>query len=215
MNHHGQLAEAGQLPQMGHQVHISVPGVKRPQIAPERQSVELGIGDGDRLHRERIAFRLARRGGHHQAGELGRLPHRAQLVAVATDLWTGHEIWLSEGKVVDAMRASLSLPGIFKPKRVNGHWLVDGALVNPVPVSVCRALGAEMIIAVNLNADVFGKGNVSGEMDDGLTADEVLTKLGQARRAALSPTATVMRQIFGHGHNAPSVFSVRSSSVSK
>ena len=90
-------------------------------------------------------------------GDLRMDELKTPFVAVATDLWTGHEIWLSEGKVVDAMRASLSLPGIFKPKRVNGHWLVDGALVNPVPVSVCRALGAEMIIAVNLNADIMGK----------------------------------------------------------
>jgi len=82
---------------------------------------------------------------------------RAPFVAVATDLWTGHEIWLHEGKVIDAMRASLSLPGIFRPAKMNGHWLIDGALVNPVPVSVCRALGAQMVISVNLNADIMGK----------------------------------------------------------
>ena len=60
--------------------------------------------------------------------------------------------------VVEAMRASLSLPGVFKPKRVNGHWLVDGALVNPVPVSVCRALGAQMVIAVNSERRHHGQG---------------------------------------------------------
>jgi NTE family protein len=88
---------------------------------------------------------------------------RAPFVAVATDLWTGHEVWLREGKLTDAMRASLSLPGVFKPLRINGHWLVDGALVNPVPVSVCRALGAQMVIAVNLNSDIMGKAH---ERDD-------------------------------------------------
>ena len=82
---------------------------------------------------------------------------KSPFVAAATDLWTGHEIWLREGRVVDAMRASLSLPGVFKPMRLDGHWLVDGALVNPVPVSICRALGAQMTIAVNLNADIMGK----------------------------------------------------------
>lgn len=82
---------------------------------------------------------------------------KCPFVAVSTDLWTGHEIWLRKGKVVDAMRASMSLPGIFRPTRVNSRWLVDGALVNPVPVSVCRALGAQLVIAINLNADIMGK----------------------------------------------------------
>lgn len=88
----------------------------------------------------------------------------APFVAVATDLRTGHEVWLREGRVVDAMRASLSLPGVFKPVYADGRWLLDGALVNPVPVSVCRALGAQMVIAVNLSADIMGRGRaVNGD----------------------------------------------------
>ena len=67
---------------------------------------------------------------------------------------------MSRGRLVDAMRASYALPGIFQPVRINGRWLVDGALVNPVPVSACRALGAELVIAVNLQTDVFGRGTV-------------------------------------------------------
>ena len=74
-----------------------------------------------------------------------------RFVAVATEIGTGHEVWLSRGRVVDAMRASYALPGIFKPMSIDGRWLFDGALVNPVPVSVCRALGARYVIAVNLN----------------------------------------------------------------
>ena len=58
------------------------------------------------------------------------------------------------------MHASYALPGVFKPVCVKGRWLMDGALVNPIPVSVCRALGARIVIAVNLNHDVFGKGSV-------------------------------------------------------
>lgn len=80
--------------------------------------------------------------------------------AVATELGTGHEIWLSSGSLVEAMRASYCLPGVFTPIRVGGRWLVDGALVNPVPVSVCRALGARLVIAVNLGTDTFGRGTV-------------------------------------------------------
>lgn len=80
--------------------------------------------------------------------------------AVATELGTGHEIWLSSGSMVEAIRASYALPGIFTPIRVGGRWLVDGALVNPVPVSVCRAFGARVVIAVNLGADSLGRGTV-------------------------------------------------------
>ena len=77
--------------------------------------------------------------------------------AVATDLGNGREIWLESGPIYEAVRASIALPGIFSPARVNGKWLVDGGLSNPVPVSVCRALGAEVIIAVNLNSDLLGR----------------------------------------------------------
>ena len=76
-----------------------------------------------------------------------------RFVAVATEIGTGHEIWLSRGQLVDAMRASYALPGIFRPVAINGRWLFDGALVNPIPVSVCRALGARYVIAVSLDSD--------------------------------------------------------------
>lgn len=70
---------------------------------------------------------------------------------VATDMVTGHEVWLRRGDLVTAIRASYALPGIFEPVQIDGHWLFDGALVNPVPVNVCRALGADMVIAVTGN----------------------------------------------------------------
>jgi len=77
--------------------------------------------------------------------------------AVATDFVSGREIWLQKGSLLDAVRASTSLPGIFPPVKRAGEWLVDGGLVNPVPVSVCRALGAEIVIAVNLNGDLTSR----------------------------------------------------------
>lgn len=80
--------------------------------------------------------------------------------AVATELATGHEIWLTTGRLVDALRASYALPGVFEPLRLGRRLLVDGALVNPVPVSVCRALGAELVIAVNLASDTLARGTV-------------------------------------------------------
>ena len=81
-----------------------------------------------------------------------------RFAAIATEVGTGHEIWLTRGRLVDALRASYALPGIFPPVRIGGRWLVDGALVNPVPVSAARALGARLVIAVNLNSDLFGRG---------------------------------------------------------
>lgn len=78
--------------------------------------------------------------------------------AVATELDTGHEIWLRRGPLIDVMRASYAMPGIFPPVTLDKKRLVDGALVNPVPVSVCRVMGARLVIAVDLNADILGKG---------------------------------------------------------
>jgi len=77
--------------------------------------------------------------------------------AVATDFATGRELWLQKGSLFDAVRASASLPGIFPPVKIGSQWLVDGGLLNPVPVSVCRALGAEVVIAVNLNGDITSR----------------------------------------------------------
>ncbi len=77
--------------------------------------------------------------------------------AVATDLHRGREVWLRDGRVSDAVRASIALPGLFTPVQRDGSWLVDGGLVNPVPVSLCRAMGADLVIAVDLNADLLGR----------------------------------------------------------
>lgn len=75
---------------------------------------------------------------------------------VATDLQSGHEVWLREGSVSAAVRASIALPGLLAPTWYDGRLLVDGALVNPVPVSLARAMGADIVIAVDLNSDVVG-----------------------------------------------------------
>lgn len=75
--------------------------------------------------------------------------------AVATDLESGREVWLRDGSIHAALRASVALPGLITPTRRDGRWLVDGGLVNPIPVSLCRALGAETVIAVDLNATLL------------------------------------------------------------
>jgi NTE family protein len=85
-----------------------------------------------------------------------QLPVR--FAAIATEFGTGHEIWLTRGPLVEAARASYALPGMFPPIHIGGRWLMDGALVNPVPVSTARALGARVVIAVNVNTDLYGRG---------------------------------------------------------
>jgi len=78
--------------------------------------------------------------------------------AVATDLYTGEEIWLREGPMMQAVRASSGVPGLFAPAWHQGRWLIDGGVVNPVPVSLCRAMGADVVIAVDLSRSVTRAG---------------------------------------------------------
>jgi NTE family protein len=103
-----------------------------------------------------------------------------RVAAVATELRTSHEIWLTRGRVADAIRASSALPGIFPPSRIGGRWLMDGALVNPLPISVARALGARLVIAINVNADNFGRGTII--QDHGSDAED--DQRHEARRPA-------------------------------
>ena len=83
--------------------------------------------------------------------------HKKRFAAVATDLVSGREVWLNSGPIYEVVRASIALPEIFSPAQLNGKWFVDGGLSNPVPVSVWRALGADVIIAVNLNGELLGR----------------------------------------------------------
>jgi NTE family protein len=80
---------------------------------------------------------------------------------IATELSSGREVWLRDGSVIESVRASMALPGLFTPAQQGGRLLVDGGLVNPVPVSLCRAMGADVVIAVDLNWDLVGRHNRS------------------------------------------------------
>lgn len=102
-----------------------------------------GLIAGDRLRR-----RLQRDLGERR---IEQLPVR--FASVATELGSGEEVWLRRGSLVEAMRASYALPGIFPPVRLEARLLMDGTLVNPVPVTVARALGADLVICVNLNGE--------------------------------------------------------------
>lgn len=94
-------------------------------------------------------------------------------ICVATEIGTGHEVWLTKGNLVTAMRASYALPGVFEPVACNGRVLIDGAMVNPVPVSVCRAHEQELVVAVNLHYDCFGRSAVIKHSSSG---DEVVIR---------------------------------------
>lgn len=112
--------------------------------------------------------------GHLQEGMQGVMIESLQksFAAVATDLENGNEIWLRKGEVLEAVRASIALPGLFSPMKWQDRWLVDGGLVNPIPVSLCRAMGADVVIAVDLTAQVyFHKPNIGLDMAD-LAADK-------------------------------------------
>jgi len=130
-----------------------------------------------------------------------------KFVAVATEIGTGHEVWLSRGRLVDSMRASYALPGIFKPVKINGRWLFDGALVNPVPVSVCRALGARYVIAVNLNADLSNRGTVVADADVMPESGEEAAAQGLFKNGR-SARKLLQRQFFGSGESGPGISTV-------
>lgn len=145
--------------------------------------------------------------------EKGLPEHRVEtlpkpFVAVATELRTGHEIWLKRGPVVEVMRASYALPGIFEPVRIGGRWLIDGALVNPVPVNVCRALGARVVIAVNLHGETFGRGVTIYDThdDEAELIEDVSDMVGTARDA--TSDRAVRRKIVGRPQGAPGLSTV-------
>ncbi len=155
--------------------------------------------------------RLCERLEAHLTGmTIEELPRR--FTAVATEIGTGHEVWLSRGALVNAMRASYALPGIFRPVKIDGRWLFDGALVNPIPVTVCRALGARYVIAVNLNNDNCTRGTILPHIDHfpEAPADEYIEPAanGTAGRTKNAMRRLLQRQMFGKGDDSPGISTV-------
>ena len=139
--------------------------------------------------------------------------------AVATDLNTGREIWLRSGSLLDAVRASISMPGIFTPVRIDDRWLVDGGLINPVPVSICRAMGADIVIAVNLNGGIVGKHLSTGTTKNRGTPavlgtdqepDTLATRLKSSLRNSVD---TMLSQVWRSEDDVPGLFDVLASSL--
>jgi len=149
--------------------------------------LDVRIGGSGLIGGGRLAKRLVEAVG---TTSIEDLPLR--FAAIATEVGTGHEIWLTRGALSLAMRASYALPGIFPPVRLGGRWLVDGALVNPVPVSAARAFGARVVIAVNLDADRFARGATIASHGSDVDDDTLEPQPGAPRNGLLG-----VRGMFG------------------
>ena len=124
--------------------------------------------------------------------------------AVATELASGREVWLQSGAVGRAVRASIGVPGVFSPTKFGEYgWLVDGGLVNPVPVSLARALGADVVIAVDLNAELLGRRFVAQPSNPILP--EPTEEVPQWLKKAITP---IIARVFEAGPDYPSYFEV-------
>ncbi len=140
---------------------------------------------------------------------------------VATNMETGREVWFREGPLLEGVRASLALPGLFTPIRVNGEWLVDGGLTNPVPVSLCRAMGADIVIAVNLNGDIVGKHRSRKKLQHPPQPKEevnvefnFMQRLSEQIRSSFSERRDEwLSNILGDSEERPGMFEVMASSI--
>jgi NTE family protein len=155
--------------------------------------LDLRFGGSGLIGGGRLASKLEEALGDRSFADL---PMR--LAAIATEIGTGHEIWLTRGRLSEAMAASYALPGIFPPKLIGGRWLMDGAMVNPLPISAARALGARLVIAVNLNADNFGRGTIIQDHgpDAADDARRAQRELDRRRRSVFRPDKLIRRQFF-------------------
>jgi NTE family protein len=123
--------------------------------------------------------------------------------AVATEIGLGHEVWLRRGDLVQAIRASYALPGIFEPVRFDDRWLFDGALVNPVPVTLCRAMGAEIVVAVNLIGGEAYRGTLIA--DPVARSVELPPEPPATREGAAKDARKLRRQFLPAANGAPGI----------
>jgi len=120
------------------------------------------------------------------------------LAVVATDLATGQEVWLREGDVSDAVRASCTVPGLFRPVLRQGRYLVDGSVVNPIPVSLCRAMGAQVVIAVDLGSDRVRRFPLESQPALGIKSQQgFFDMLGSSVSAEVRPLPSIVNTLLG------------------
>lgn len=131
--------------------------------------------------------------------------------AVATDIMDGKEVIISTGDLIEAVRASIAVPGIFTPVRSNGRILVDGGLVNPVPVSTVRAMGADLVIAVDLNHDIVASRPPSS-LAIGKLYDNALTRTLESLQSIENPVLSQF-SAWLHKEPLPGIFDVMLTSI--
>ena len=173
--------------------------------------IDVSFNGGGLIGGDRLRLRL-----EESMGEVNIEDLPLRFASVATEISTGHEIWLKRGPLVEAMRASYALPGIFEPVFVGGRWLIDGAIVNPVPISVARAMGADQVIALNIASDGFGRGTAIQNPDHHEHPAAVVGPVAAApapRSAGVidslrERTGLFRRQIANPGHGAPGLAQV-------
>lgn len=149
---------------------------------------------------------------HFEGLSFEDLPH--PFICIATDLASGHEVWLRKGDLMSSMIASFSLPGVFPPVMKDERFLVDGALVNPCPISPCQALGARMTIAIDLNADLIGKSTKPGSAFSTVAGFDVFNPKDvplEAQKPLLA--SAISRRLFRREENDPSLFGVMVSAL--
>ncbi len=164
-----------------------------------------GLIDGRRIQRFLAGIGLD--------GRIEDLP--LPYAAVATHLLDGREIWLENGPLDAAIRASIAMPGIISPTLIEDRWLVDGGLVNQVPVSTCRALGADFVIAVNVGEGLLEKHSATlrprqENGQSGMFAE----LLGQLPLAWRAPAERILVQLASQSPASPGYFAVLASSLS-
>ena len=129
--------------------------------------------------------------------------------AVATELETGREVWLRDGALIDALRASYALPGVFPPVKHEGRWLIDGALVNPCPTSLARSYGGHVVIAVSLHTDVIGAPDDKAAGDDAPLLAALHAEAAKASGSNwIRPDRLILQHIFGPGRDGPALSTV-------
>ncbi len=136
-------------------------------------------------------------------------------MAIASDMQTGREVWLDRGSILDAVRASIALPGIISPMHLDGKWLLDGGMTNPVPVSACRAMGAEIVIAINPNANTLEPHAKRGKPKEPIKPsrdflDKMFDTVPDGIKQSLK---TITPNIFGPKSGAPGYIEVLSASI--
>jgi NTE family protein len=160
--------------------------------AKVRNLMDVSLSSGGLIAGKRLSGLLDQYAGGIAIENLTR-----NFAAVATELKTGHEIWLREGKLTRAMRASYALPGVFPAVNIDGRYFIDGALTNPVPTAAARAMGARLVIGVGLHVDGqladddMGEPGPFGDSDEGSWSDWI------------RPDKIISRLIFGKAKEGP------------